>query len=1103
MAEEELAHYAFLPWVRQGISSQIDELENKGASPTGGMAKERAELEVEIRIGSNDTSGAERDNETVTKTLKVLGPPDIAAIQTKAIVRTEPKARVNNFEANGLAYIEFYQEEFLWAYTPARASYGSGEGESDDDVGRLTPWLALICLKDDEFTLTENSDGLSTIAIPEGNIADVFHDQETHWAWGHVHLNTEMQATNYDDQVEEFDDELAEDPDTGLCRLVCPRKLVKETNYTAFLIPAFETGRLAALGEDYTDEYAQEMSWSNNDSTPGDYYTSRTRGFEFPVYYQWNFATGEHGDFETLAALLEPVVIEDDLGKRDMDITDPGYGLDAYDIESTTIGLEGALKPPAFESDEWPVAGTPDEDYQDHMRKLLNLSIDHENQDEDNINNDSFSEHIFYSSDLGEDPIVTPHIYGRWHALASRLDPDAGENFDWVDDLNLDPRNRAAAGLGTKVIQDGQEEYMERSWQQVESINEANAKIKAATLSKMVNNAMYHKHIRISDEDQAISLTTPMHKSVVSNSLSIHANINESLVPNASKSGTFKRITRPGKKSNKTLNAKAEDGNSLIHKEVINNFNTKTTVAANAKMEPSNAVATSEVVSVVDASVADFEANDEAMAQQAVFDVLLLQDSYDGLDAGPKKTEMINAIGDITEYTLSATSISLAEALINSISSSTEGEEGDTHVVEVGDSEFDAIFDPTTTAKSYSGIIITKVLEEGAASVTKTATSLLDLRSYQTAFVGFNTDLIATLDPIPYSLLEPVAVDTISLDITAKLTPKTTVVSRAMSQISVFDSSSGEYVSLAEDEPLQPLMAYPVIDDAMYTNLKEMSQEYILPNLDKVPENSITLMETNQQFIESYMAGLNHEMSRELLWREFPTDQRGSYFRQFWDVSDNIQAADQEELYDIKEMHTWEGTLGAHYNGADDDDDGSAYLVLLIRGDLLKKYPNTLVYAQKAKFKDDTAPDTPRELEAEADDTIKTPVFQAQLDPDIYLFGFDLDTAEAKGDSSDASQPGWFFVLRERPGQIRFGLDDNVQDLALSDSISDWNDLYWEHFATTEELENYQLHTDNPFSSEPSEGEWGKNAADMAYILFQNPVLYARHAQEMLPDEGI
>ena len=41
----------------------------------------------------------------------------------------------------------------------------------------------------------------------------------------------------------------------------------------------------------------------------------------------------------------------------------------------------------------------------------------------------------------------------------------------------------------------------------------------------------------------------------------------------------------------------------------------------------------------------------------------------------------------------------------------------------------------------------------------------------------------------------------------------------------------------------------------------------------------------NERFIEAYLAGAQSRVLRELLWREYPTDQRGSYFRQFWDVS--------------------------------------------------------------------------------------------------------------------------------------------------------------------------------------------------------------------------
>ena len=40
------------------------------------------------------------------------------------------------------------------------------------------------------------------------------------------------------------------------------------------------------------------------------------------------------------------------------------------------------------------------------------------------------------------------------------------------------------------------------------------------------------------------------------------------------------------------------------------------------------------------------------------------------------------------------------------------------------------------------------------------------------------------------------------------------------------------------------------------------------------------------------MVGLNHEFARKLLWREYPTDQRGSYFRQFWDARGFIDNED-------------------------------------------------------------------------------------------------------------------------------------------------------------------------------------------------------------------
>ena len=152
------------------------------------------------------------------------------------------------------------------------------------------------------------------------------------------------------------------------------------------------------------------------------------------------------------------------------------------------------------------------------------------------------------------------------------------------------------------------------------------------------------------------------------------------------------------------------------------------------------------------------------------------------------------------------------------------------------------------------------------------------------------------------------------------------------------------------------VMNYPDIKDPTYLPLSNISNEYFVPNLGLIPHNTISLMKTNQEFIESFIAGLNHEFARELLWNEYPTDMQGSYFRQFWDVSvvpnrDGLGAKEfAESLKDVPRLHEWDraSVLGSH-NKRDAQGD-KTQVVLVIRGDLLKRYPNTIVYAQQATW---------------------------------------------------------------------------------------------------------------------------------------------------------
>ena len=460
---------------------------------------------------------------------------------------------------------------------------------------------------------------------------------------------------------------------------------------------------------------------------------------------------------------------------------------------------------------------------------------------------------------------------------------------------------------------------------------------------------------------------------------------------------------------------------------------------------------------------------------------------------------------------MSANAAQLAKNLIDGISSATNGNATTAAVIVVNQVPFKAVFDVQITAKIYENLIITRDTG-GQVGVIARASLLQDIKAFGFSFADFDTAIISKMTEI--RIPDPVSdLESFSEGIANFLQPKELMRTRVTSAITlnVYNPVTDNY-ERKELDHLTPIMAYPVFDDPMFRNLQQISQEFILPNIDKVPPNSITLLETNQSFIEAYMAGLNHEMSRELLWREFPTDRRGTYFRQFWDVSDNIREIDPEKRYDIKKMNEWEDELGDHSPRVLTNPTDSPYLVLLIRGELLKKYPNTQIYAQKAAFKNPAKPDNPRKLsDASVNKNIKLPVFMAELNPDIYLFAFDLDLDEAKGNSKDATKPGWFFVMRERPGQIRFGLDvwtptDPDDPVFPTSDPANWNDLSWEHLVnSTSELENYHLDATYPFTSGTGSeniplATWGKNSADIAYILYQNPVLFARHAQEMLPE---
>ena len=284
--------------------------------------------------------------------------------------------------------------------------------------------------------------------------------------------------------------------------------------------------------------------------------------------------------------------------------------------------------------------------------------------------------------------------------------------------------------------------------------------------------------------------------------------------------------------------------------------------------------------------------------------------------------------------------------------------------------------------------------------------------------------------------------------------------------------------SLPDSDPLEPILDAPDFPQPMYEALRDLSQDYLFPGLEYVPTDTVMLLETNSKFVESFLVGLNAEMASELLWRGYPTDQRGTYFRQFWDTS----AGDAER--DIEKISQWgDNSLGKNARGGDN-------LVLLLRGELLRRYPNSVIYAVAAVKKDGRLT-----LSSDAKDE-KHPLFRGTLKPDVTFLGFDLTREKVLGD------PGWFFVIQQQPTEPTFGLDaaDFAEPLP---PLTTWNNLSWQHFANNEEELKALSHASTKTVLPVIGGvEWGKTAAHQAFITLQRPVRIAIHATQLIRKES-
>jgi hypothetical protein len=952
------ASFAYLPLLRRGLSALLSP-----ATPGQGEVSPAGRAAITVALTFQGAGPAA----TPPEGLALVGPGEVAGLDPAAVTRTWPKADTPDAERNRLPLIEFSQPDLPWRYTPT----------APDASGRLRPWLCLIVLEDPgeihEFTPVNPSrpgQRLDTVTItPEVSLPKLTQS----WAWAHVEVAGIQHPT-----ADELLKLLQTEPHRLTARLLCPRHLHPDHAYVAMLVPAFQRGVKAGLGQPLTDNgteiNASEPAWTDG---------PRSDKLTLPIYYSWRFRAGSTGDFGVLAQQQLQRLGQLPVGFGTRPLSTPEQaGLPAPSPPSTPLALGGALMAPLPPS---PGSDASDWGLTEHAKQwisALGLVLARPDQ--------------LLAGTAPKVEVTLPY-YGRWYTaikpLTLKPPPPKPTPWPWFQELNADPRLRVAAALGTQIVQTQQQQLMQRAWEQIGDIQRINQELASAQAAREAAASLHQRHLPAHDPEALLAVTAPVHGRIPGQpegtSPTIWAVLRHSAIDPGVLDAQWRLIARP--------------------------------LGPLGRRHPANA-ATAASGMLLDR----MNRGQLTVAAPPPIPARLSRFAHAGL----------------TPTTLNPTRLQTAPA----------GRDW--------------------TPRGGTGSADRPPREPADGAVVD--------HPFRQAAVELASRLSAP--PTPRGVPAPVDLSGLGGRLVAALDPRQTIPAAYRDRLQL----SGD-ASQPGDDPLGQVMAAPQFPEPMVEPLRQLAAEWLLPGLNQVEPNTMALLATNRGVVEAYMVGLNHEMARELLWNEYPTDQRGTYFRHFWPHLD-FDPADPDATADIKPIHQWSATGALGDNAPDPTSGGLAsqeQVVLLLRGELLRRYPTTILYAARATGTTDTPklPDPPLEE--------RYPSFSGIVPPDIAYFGFPLTLDEAWGASGG---PGWYFVLQEPPSEPGFGLQE-TRDPAVP--FTSWTQLAWTDLAA----DTVYLNPDQPVTapSEPQGVVWGAHSSDMALITRRQPVRVAVHAKRLQP----
>lgn len=1068
----------------------------------GFVAQAGQTTDVSVTVGSTAP---------IARTLDVLGPGDATGIDPRQVIRCSPAAGATDVESNYLALVEFDRPDLPWMFSPAPVG------------GRLVPWMMLVVVD-----VTDGADPIEPGKLrPQLTAApEELGDPTEAWLWAHAQvLGTD--ATDPD-----------RDPSRSLSRLLCPRRLEPQRRYLACVVPTFAAGVRAGLGGSVPDELrvSTEPAW-----------TAAQDRVTLPVYHQFRFSTGPAGDFEQLVRRLRGVPLPEELGRRRLTLDHARSDLPVPEPAGAVVELHAALRPPG--ATLAPIGSLTGESYLDALRRRLSdagYDIGLLGERQPRVGPPVYGQ--FPAGVRSTDPATSGRPVPPWlaelngdprHRVAAGLgtlvvqrnqERYVAEAWRQVDQVLAANRLRRRGEFAVAVSATLFTRWLDR----------------LDPLELVATTSPTHGRVKLDGRAQTIAgrlRASPVAPEVVSVEFRRFTRVRGHRRHGLGSigldlAGLAARLTE------------AEPLVSRVELDTIGRFEPPTRVWGPARSAeiyaalvpgapPADAAARldqiAQRVQVVVPPTAELVAALERTSVDRVLTAVGMLPTKLVTDAvappvvtpppGPRprprdprlppvvfprpRPPLVPPVVLPPVFRPRFTPIERAKPLglgrfgrldpvvIRRLPPAdlapvlTDWRDSGVIVAEPGGR---VVIDAVALDRSSRVGAAVVTIDAGTAAQIVSGTfrppkvSTVDFGLSEPVRIGVRDELAAAVAAIGDRIIRDA--DRIPRPGDALRTGVTEldgVLRRELRPERSIQRMIGHLVSglpAGLETNFDPIMAAPELSEPTYRELARISHDWILPGLDDLPPDTTTLAAANRRFIASFLVGMNHELGRELLWREYPTDQRGSFSRQFW-VHRLTGAADDQ--YDLRRpLHRAGGLDLAGLTGGAGEDP----LVLIVKGQLIRRYPGLIVNAGRTKLVDGRrVMDPTRVIE---------PDFFGVLEPDVLFVGFDELTASGvRAAAGDPDQAVWMFFA-EHFAEPRFGLDE--PDAGGPGTLAVWNDATWGHVGANGHLAAASLTRSLPKrAGDPAVYRWGHDSADQAWITLQFPFRRGIPAATLLP----